>query len=267
MLLLPILNYHHVGIQAEPSGHRHLWVSTEQFSQHLEFLAQEGYRCLTLRDCLPYLTGSAPLLQRTVALTFDDGYSDFLDHAYPILKQHGFSATVAIVTGTVGESSQWDRCWESPLMGWDDITTLSRAGVEFASHTVSHLHLTRLSSDLIRQEFDRSRHTLEQRLGIAITTLVYPYGEVNAEIEKTARLAGYNAACSDIRGNHHRPSDRFRLKRVPMHEFITVDRLRRRLSWWYEYGCLAQRISRSIRGWSGRWNSRNPTGGTGSIVD
>jgi len=266
MLLLPILNYHHVGVRAEPSGHLRLWVSTERFSEHLGFLAQEGYRCLTLRDCYSYLSGHNPLPQRTVVLTFDDGYSNFMTHAYPILKEHDFSATVGVVTGEIGGMSHWDKGWESPLMGWDDISALSHAGIEIASHTVSHLHLTRLSPELSRKELDQSRHTLEQRLGIPVTTLVYPYGDVNAEIEEAARLAGYNAACSDVRGNHHYPSDRFRLKRVPMDEFITLDRLRRRLSRWYEYSCLAQRISRSIRGWSGRENSYTPNGGRGSTV-
>lgn len=251
MLLLPILNYHHVGVRAEPAGHRRLWVSADRFSQHLEFLAQEGYRCLTLRDCVPYLTGTAPLRQRSVVLTFDDGYTNFLSHAYPILKKHGFSATVAVVTGAVGESSWWDLGWESPILGWNNIVALSRVGIEFASHTVSHPRLTELSPGLIRQELDQSRHTLEKTLGIPVTTLVYPYGDVNAGIQEAARLAGYHVACSTIQGNRQHPSARFRLKRVPMDEFVTVDRLRRRLSPLYDYGCLLQRLSRRIRGGRG----------------
>ncbi len=244
MLLLPILNYHHVGLRTEPFGHRHLWVSTERLTQHLGYLAQEGYRCLALRDCVPYLAGTAPAPPRLVALTFDDGYANFLSHAYPILKEHGFSASVSVVTGEVGGRSHWDRGWESPLMGWDDIVALNRKGIEIASHTVSHPALTHLSPDLAREELKRSRRVLEEKLGIPVTTLVYPYGDVNSSIEEAAKQAGYHLACSSDRGNRHDPCHLFRLKRVPMDEFVTIARLRRRLSSLYHYTCYFQQVSR-----------------------
>jgi peptidoglycan/xylan/chitin deacetylase (PgdA/CDA1 family) len=256
MLLLPILSYHHVGVRAEPFGHSRLWVSSDRFSQHLAFLAEEGYRCLTLRDCIPYLSEDAPLLHRAIVLTFDDGYADFISHAYPILKQYGFPATVAVVTGAVGHSSRWDVGWESPIMTWPDIIALSRDGIEFASHTVSHPHLTHLPSGMARQELEDSRLTLEAKIAMPVTTLIYPYGDVNEEIEGAARIAGYAAACSDVRGNRHRPWERLRLKRVPMDEFVTVDRLSQRLSSFYGYRCLAGEFRQRLGQWKNRLQQR-----------
>ncbi len=252
MLLLPILNYHHVGVQAEPAGHRRLWVSTQRFSEHLEFLAREGYRSLTLRECLPFLREEAFLSGRAVVLSFDDGYSDFMDHAYPILQRYGFSATVAVVTGAVGTSSRWDPGWESPIMKWDDIVELNRRGIEIASHTVSHPRLSHLSRESMQHELGRSREMLEEKLGAPATSLVYPYGDSNSEVEETARGTGYHLACSSFRGNSHRPSDLFRLRRIPVDEFVTIPRLRQRLSPLYHYTCRVQQFGRQARKWLSR---------------
>ena len=244
MLLLPILNYHHVGVRVEPKGHRRLWVSIERFSQHMAYLEREGYRCLTLRECLPYFSRQSPLPQPSVVLTFDDGYSDFIEHAYPILRQHGFGATIAIVTGDVGKISRWDSQWASPIMSWPDIIRLSQDGIEVASHTVTHPRLSQLSPDEAERELIMSRNTLEDKLGASVVSLVYPYGDVNTTLEEAAKRAGYLLATSSGPGNLHRPSDLFRLRRVPLDEFMTIPRLRRKLSSFYHYTCRFQQLTR-----------------------
>ncbi len=249
MLLLPIFNYHHIGVRAEPAGHRRLWVPLNRFEEHLGFLAQEGYRCLSLRDCIPYLTGERPIPSRVAVLTFDDGYTNFYEHAFPVIRKYGFSASVYIVTGEVGGSSRWDKSWESSLMGWEEIASLSREGIEFGSHTVSHPYLSRLPHERAHEELVRSRCILEDRLGIPVRTFAYPYGDVNAMAEDYVAEAGFDLACSSDRGNLHTPDSRFRLTRVPMDGFITITRLRRRLSAIYDHACRLQRFGRLVRSW------------------
>jgi peptidoglycan/xylan/chitin deacetylase (PgdA/CDA1 family) len=90
---LLILCYHGISLDEE-----HLWrpatyISPELFKQRLQTLARGGYAVLSLGDAIERLYQKT-LPPRSVAITFDDGTYDFYKHAFPLLKQHGFPATV-----------------------------------------------------------------------------------------------------------------------------------------------------------------------------
>jgi peptidoglycan/xylan/chitin deacetylase (PgdA/CDA1 family) len=213
----------------------------------MAYLAGEGYRCLALRDALPYLEYGKRVHQRAVVLTFDDGYENFYQEAYPILSEFGFTATVFAVAQEVGGKSRWDVGSETQLMSWSQIRELHRLGVEFGSHTMSHPRLTLVPPHLAAQELADSRSLLEQNLGSAVTSLAYPYGDSNSSIELLAREIGYSLACSIVRGNLHSAQDLLHLKRVPMDNFTSLSRLRRRLSPLYDYTSSLLRLSRRMR--------------------
>lgn len=246
--LLPILYYHHVGERHEPLGHRRLWISRERFGEQMDALAQAGHRCVSLREAAPILRGESAGGEKLVALTFDDGYENFYRYAYPILQRHQFAATVFVVTREIGGSSRWDGGFETPLMDWPQLREVSRGGIEIASHTVSHPRLAALPLESARRELLDSRHEIEQRLGVAAPSFAYPYGNYDSRIERLVEEAGYALACSIRRGNLHRRADWFRLKRVPVDEFTSRSRLRRRLLPLYDFTCRWQRFSRALRG-------------------
>ena len=245
--LLPILYYHHVGLKREPFGHRRLWISTERFAEQMSCLARAGYRCIKLCDALPIIQGESQENSRIAALTFDDGYENFYQQAFPILAHHGFAATVFVVTRDVGGASRWDASFETPLMSWPQISEISRRGIEIASHTISHSRLTQLPPEQARRELLHSRLELEDKLGVAATSFAYPYGDHNSLVQTLAAEAGYQLACSIRRGNLHAPRERFRLKRVPVDEHTSLNRFQRRLSPLYDFTCRFQRLSRALR--------------------
>jgi peptidoglycan/xylan/chitin deacetylase (PgdA/CDA1 family) len=244
--LLPILYYHHVGVKREPFGHRRLWISSARFAEQMEFLASAGYRCVNLRDA-PIIQGTRRDRQKIVVLTFDDGYDNFYQQAFPILSRHGFAATVFVVTGEIGAASHWDAGFETPLMNWRQIKEISRHGIEIASHTINHSRLTLLPPQEARRELLESRLELEEKLGVGTTSFAYPYGDNNSLVQTLAAETGYELACSIRRGNLHRMRDRFRLKRVPLDDFTSVSRLQRRLSPVYDFTCRFQRFGRTLR--------------------
>jgi len=244
---LPILYYHHVGVKREPLGHRRLWISSERFAEQMDYLASASYRCVPLRDAVPVIQGRGGDNGKIAVLTFDDGYENFFRHAFPILSRHGFAATVFVVTGEIGGASRWDSGFETSLMSWPQLAEISRHGIEIASHTVSHPHLTGVSPEETRRQLLQSRLELEDRLGVAVISCAYPYGDHNSLVRRLAEEAGYEIACSIRRGNRHRPRDRFRLKRVPVDEFTSLSRFHRRLSPLYDFTCSCQRLSRMLR--------------------
>ena len=245
--LLPILNYHHIGEKREPLGHRRLWTSMERFAEQLAYLAGAGYRCVTLRDAIPLLRGKGGDARRTVVLSFDDGYDNFYQHAYPLLMRHGFAATVFVVTREVGGASRWDEGYETSLMDWAKIKELHKHGVEIASHTVSHPRLTTVPIASAKQELLQSRLELEDRLGAAASSFAYPYGNQSPLMQKLVEEAGYRIACSIRRGNLHSPEEMFRLKRVPVDDFTSPRRFHRRLTPIYDLTCRWQRLYRALR--------------------
>jgi peptidoglycan/xylan/chitin deacetylase (PgdA/CDA1 family) len=245
--LLPILYYHHVGERRESGGHRRLWISNERFGQQMNYLAREGYHCSSLRDVEALLQGNERARQRAVVLTFDDGYKNFHEFAYPLLRQYGFGATVFVVTGQVGGLSRWDAGWETPLMGWTELRDLTAHGIEIGSHTASHPRLTQLQPAEAKRELETSRAVLEQNLGVPAGTLAYPFGDWNAAVEELARQTGYHLACRITRGNRHSPAELHRLNRVPVDEFTTLPRFRRKLSPLYDFTCRMRRWGRTLR--------------------
>ncbi|TKJ28122.1 polysaccharide deacetylase family protein [Blastococcus sp. CCUG 61487] len=130
-----------------------------------------------------------------VALTFDDGYLDFLEYAVPVLDRHGMTGTVYVVTDRLGGENDWDEGPRLPLMDADQVRRVAAAGHEVGSHSATHAHLSGLDAAALRAEVAGSRATLEDVLGAPVHGFCYPYGDVDAAAADAARDAGYDHAC------------------------------------------------------------------------
>jgi len=104
--------------------------------------------------------------EKVVCIVFDDGWKSQLN-AVPILESYNFSATFAIVTSYPGYSA---------YMSWKDIAGIAQKGNDIASHTVTHLNLSRVDEATLKAEFANSQQALRLK-GYAANVLVYPYGE------------------------------------------------------------------------------------------
>src|SRR5205085_263883 len=120
-----------------------------------------------------------PLPGHRVMITFDDGYADFVDHAAPLLRRHGFTAMVFLVSDRIGSTNEWDTVYGEtlPLLDWEVVRSLQAEGIDFGSHTATHPKLTGLSPAQVVRELARSRATLEQRLERRVTAVAYPHGD------------------------------------------------------------------------------------------
>jgi peptidoglycan/xylan/chitin deacetylase (PgdA/CDA1 family) len=134
-----------------------------------------------------------PLPGKAVAITFDDGYLDFYEHAWPLLRKYSFSATVFISTGCVGDTNSWNKnlIEQVPLMGWPEIIALQKEGVQFGSHSVTHRSLTALSPAEIVSEAAKSRTTLQHALREPVKIFSYPYGHNDAVVAHLVGACGY----------------------------------------------------------------------------
>ena len=208
-----VLAYHKVGT-AELGG---TWCGARQFAAHLDGLLLAGYCTVdvaTFQAALANLdshkaahdaaNGAATTLvsevgrraaaAHRVLVTFDDAFESFAAHAWPALKQRGMQALLFVVTGFVGRTATWDLPLPGrrvPHLSWSALRDLVADGVEIGSHSVRHLDLRRLSAGQRMQELQSSQHDLEDKLGVEVRSLSWPFGCWNVACCQAARQCGY----------------------------------------------------------------------------
>ena len=200
---VPMLMYHRVAPSGAAALSRYR-VTPAQFEQQLQALQRRGYYSISAQTWIDAQHNRTPLPGKPILLTFDDGYCDFYQHAFPLLHRYGFSAIVFLVADRIGDHNRWDAQYgeQVPLMPWWQIHELHAAGIEFGSHTCRHPFLTAHSPDAQAEELARSREVLVRELGHC-DTLAYPYGDHDDLTQHLAQACGYRFAvtCNDTLSN------------------------------------------------------------------
>lgn len=154
----------------------------ELFRRQMEQLAESRLPVVPLAEVT-----KAP---GSVALTFDDGFLNFLVHALPILQKYRFPSTVFVISGFCGKRNDWScqgkYAPSLEVMGWSELRELVRCGVSIGAHTVNHRKLTGLPEEAVRREMRDCRFELEDRTGASVEAFSYPYGASDVGIRALA---------------------------------------------------------------------------------
>lgn len=213
---IPILMYHQIELPA-PRGtkFRSLTVPPASFRRQMRWMRRLGYQGLSMRELMPYLRGDKA--GKVFGITFDDGFRNVLEHALPVLKETGFTATNYFLANQLGGSNDWDAANGVPtaaLMSQPEMLQWAKAGQEVGSHGLEHLHLNRLTQDEAQQQIAQSRQQLSLLVGQEVTAFCYPYGDFNPEHVQMAQAAGYVSATTTERGLVQVTDGLFELPRV-----------------------------------------------------
>jgi len=213
---VPVLMYHFIrdGVSPEDDSLGYnLSVPSAEFGEQMQYLADNGFTTINFED---FLSGRYP--DKSIVLTFDDGYFDFKEVAWPILEKHKFTATVYIITDKFNDPNHLNK---------EDVQYLANRGVEIGSHSNSHANLTALSRHDLRQELLGSRQILEKLTGKTVVNFSYPAGKYNNLVVEMLQRAGYETAVTTESGLGS-PEELFQLKRVRIkrglssHEFASL---------------------------------------------
>ena len=221
---LTILMYHKV---AEPApGARHLgnYVTPSQFERQLDALLDWGYETISFDQWLAYRERKFTPPPRPLIVTFDDGYPCFATTAWPALRARGMRATMFLVSSQIGGTNAWDADEpQEPLLDASRILALRDDGVEFGSHSHTHVPLAKASPAMALEELTRSRAVLEQLLGKPVTSLSYPFSNQSRDVRALARRAGYRVC---VRGKglmNRRTTDVTALRRIKFDYRMSMD--------------------------------------------
>jgi len=186
---VPILCYHRFG---QKDGK--MVVSPEAFAAQLNYLAQNDYHVVPLTALLDFLAGQRPLPKRAVVLTFDDGYASFYHYAFPLLKEHGFPATVFLYSDFVGARD---------ALTWPQMVEMAASGlIDIQAHSKTHANLAyRLPDEdeahyrkRLEAEVRVPRDVLQNKLRESVTSFAYPYGDTNGVLMDLLAKADYRLA-------------------------------------------------------------------------
>jgi peptidoglycan/xylan/chitin deacetylase (PgdA/CDA1 family) len=189
----------------------------ELFERHLVWLAA-SCEVIAFRNLLDAATQPADR-RPAVAITFDDGYADNYEFAFPLLMKYQMPATIFVTVGlSDGDRVVHERfralreatANEIRRLEWGQAREMRAAGIEFGSHTYSHPNLIRLAAGEVTTELRRSKEILESRLATSIDLLAYPFGKPGRQLDgptvTTARQCGYTQAGA-ILSRSVRPDD------------------------------------------------------------
>jgi peptidoglycan/xylan/chitin deacetylase (PgdA/CDA1 family) len=203
---MPALMYHSVSAVGGPL--RDLAVPPKRLAEQLGALTAAGYRLVGLTDALDRL--AAGTTEKLLAVTFDDGYRDFLTVGVPILADAGAGATLYASVGHLGEPARWLGRWAPDfgrLLTWDELDEVAAAGIEIGSHSLIHHPLDVLPRAQLVDEITRSHDELEQHFGAPVRSFAYPHGYHGRRVREVVRRAGHDNAC-EVGRRLHRPGER-----------------------------------------------------------
>jgi len=184
---------------------RNKWrVKPNDFEKQMSWLAKNGWRSFTISE----LVRMNKFPNKSVCITFDDGFEDNLNNALPVLKQYGFKATVYLVPDS--KENNWEafdsRDFDK-LLSRDQIKEMQNSGlIEFGSHTVSHCNLTKVSQADAKSEIKWSKKEVEELTGLPCYAFAYPYGRFDEMHVELVKQAGYTSATTVKRGFYQNTS-------------------------------------------------------------
>ncbi|GAA59717.1 hypothetical protein P20652_1581 [Pseudoalteromonas sp. BSi20652] len=183
-----ILQYHHVSetLPAVTS------INANTFTKHLSYLKKHDFNVIPLNELILALQQGQTLPEKTVAITFDDGYNNNYDEAAPILEKFGYPYTIFVNPKLIDQNQRY-------VMGWDKLKELSKKGALISNHTAQHdyLHI-KLENETgaqwktrIKQDILYSQQRIKEEIGQDYKYLAYPYGEFNNELQSLVTELGF----------------------------------------------------------------------------
>ncbi|RUO26787.1 hypothetical protein CWE09_08865 [Aliidiomarina minuta] len=183
-----ILMYHHVS----DSTPRSTSVNEEELREHLQYLKDNDFNVIDIRDAIAGVKGEQELPDKAVVLTFDDAYQNIFTNGHPILMEFEVPYTLFVTTDPVGNTP-------GRYMSWDQIRQMHEDGVTIANHTTDHAHMPRRQEGESETDWrQRSAENIlqaEQKIldevGVSYQLFAYPYGEYDNELAELVEELGF----------------------------------------------------------------------------
>jgi len=202
-----ILMYHMVSehLEKNKSKFNRLRVKPEEFEKQLIWLKNNNWTSFTLSE----VVNLKEVPQKSVVITFDDGYEDNFKNAYPLLKKYGFKATIYIVLNRFNKDWATDKDLDHAsselnserMLSNEQIKEMLDSGlVEIGSHTLDHVNLPKLNKDEKERQILKSQKQIEEIFNIKCSSFAYPFGFFDNQDVEILKNSSYTNATTVVNG-------------------------------------------------------------------
>ncbi|MCP4694911.1 MAG: polysaccharide deacetylase family protein [Desulfobacterales bacterium] len=226
---VPVLVYHRFSRDKSDK----LIVTEEAFKAQMNFLKEDGWTVISLERFFDFLDFKAAIPEKSVVLTFNDGWRSLYEIAYPVLKAHGHPATLFVYTDFISGGKS---------MSWDQIKELSENGFDIQSLTRSHRNLAKMKKgetfqayfNALVEEIAAAEKTIERSVGVAGAHLAFPYGASNNLVRAILKKRGYRGAFTVSRGANPFFIDNFRVRRSVIYGEFDLEKFKENLTFFIQ---------------------------------
>lgn len=209
-ITLPIIMYH--SVLKDPGSQGVYVISPDVFAADMEYLRDHGYASIFVSELVAYVYEDAPLPQKPVIISFDDGNLNNLTYIVPLLQEYEMKAVISVVGKFVERAiTEGDHHPAYSYLTWDEISKLVDSGrVEIGNHTYA-LHeqkngrrgATPQPGESVEQyqqvlcaDLQKLQHSLEENCGVTPIVFAYPYGFIHQASLAVIKELGFKASFS-----------------------------------------------------------------------
>ena len=211
---VPVLYYHSV----DPSEANEVIISPEKLKEQLTFIKNSGYTTLTISELNNYILNNTPIPEKSIVITFDDGYADNYINAFPILKELDIKATIFVISNFTDKDGYY--------MTSQQIKEMSDYGIDIQSHTASHAHLNQLTYEEQLNELKTSKEKLESITEKPVISIAYPFGDYDDNTILASKEAGYSLSFNTNRGLSDRTDNPLSLNRIYVSSLYSIEQFK-----------------------------------------
>jgi len=201
--------YHYISAPPNPADRLRadLSVLPDNFDAQMRWLAEKHYHTITLTDLYYYLAVGTPLPPNPILLTFDDGYRDHYENAFPILQKYGFVGTFFVLAGPADVAAP-------PYLTWEMITAMSAAGQDIEVHGREHIDMRRRSAEVLFFQIVGTRQAIEAHTGRPAPFFAYPAGQYDDQLLRFLQERDFWMAVTTQYGREHNLDTPLELTRI-----------------------------------------------------
>jgi len=235
---IPVLTYHHVNLEGN-----FINITPQRFETHMRYLNKHGFTTLQTEDLLTIFNGHQRPPERSIMITFDDGWLDNWVYAFPILKKYGFKAVVFVITSLIAEKGRRQRTDEGTpsglpshkecqkmieaglasevMLSWEELREMEGSGlIDVQSHTHTHKRYDKLYNDraeridVVKQELQTSKEIIKKKLGKQCNAICWPWGKYDSDYVDASHSLGYKLMFTTEKGTNTPVTEPWRVRRL-----------------------------------------------------
>lgn len=210
-LQVPIIMYHYISVPPDDADkyRTDLSVSPAAFRQQMAYLTDNGFQTVDLYDLSLAITAKKELPEKPVILTFDDGYRDNYENAFPVLQEYGMKGTFFVVTQFIDDGNE-------NYLSWDMVKEMANAGMRIEPHSKTHADLSSQEKDYIVYEVLGSQETIAAHIGQTPRFFCYPGGSFDEKTIEVVSELDFWGAVTTAGGKWHGYNERYEWSRMRM---------------------------------------------------